>query len=141
VLDRRSIANLRASLSASLTFPLSHDTPNRSRGTIVRLAASRMFAEDRGQLEGDLMGAHLRDTGSNEGCMSSLNVLACYGTSSTTSAQVGVLASWRASREWLLLADAHLGYQDVASSSVDGPVSWPQVYSITSFVRLQWQYR
>jgi hypothetical protein len=73
--------------------------------------------------------------------MTSLDAFACYGTSRTTAAQAGALASWRIGREWLVLADVHAGYRDVRSTSIAGPVAWPKVYSITSFIRVQWRYR
>ena len=142
VLDRRSLGGLRASLSAVLTFPIGSEVPNLGRGTIVRLGVSRSFAEQRGQLEADVMGEHFRDVDANHGmCMTSTNVFACYGTASTTAGQAGVLASWRVAREWLLLADTHVGYQDVHSISISGPVAWPKLYSLTTFVRVQWRYR
>jgi hypothetical protein len=142
VLDRHSIGGLRTSLAASLTFPIGSTVPNRNRGTVVRLAAGKMFAEQRGQLEVDVMGEHLRDVDtSTGGCMTSLNVFACYGTSDTTAAQAGALVSWRIGREWLLIGDTHLGYQDLHSTSLSGSVAWPHVYSVTAFLRAQWRYR
>lgn len=65
----------------------------------------------------------------------------CYGNARTTAAQLGALASWRIGREWLVIADLHAGYRDVRSTGVSGPIRWPQVTSITSFVRVQWRYR
>ena len=142
VLDRHSIGGLRTSLAASLTFPIGSEVPNRNRGTVVRLAAGRMFAEQRGQVEVDVMGEHLKDVDTSSGaCMSSLNVFACYGTSDTTAAQAGALVSWRIGREWLLIGDTHLGYQDLHSTSLSGSVVWPHVYSVTAFLRAQWRYR
>ena len=74
-------------------------------------------------------------------CVKSMAAFACFGTSRTVAAQVGALASWRIGREWLVLADAHAGYRDTSSTSIAGPVAWPKVYSITSFIRVQWRYR
>ena len=141
VLDRRSLGGLRASLSGSLTFPIGTKVPNRARGTVVRLAASRMFAQQRGQIEGDVTGLHFNDVDVSGGCMNSLNVFGCYGSSDTKAVQAGALASWRVAREWLLLADVHVGYQDAHSTSASGPVDWPRVYSVTAFTRVQWRYR
>jgi len=142
VLDRRSVGGLRASLTGSLTFPIGSKAPNRARGTMLRIAASRMFAEQRGQLEADVTGMHFRDVDSNAGgCMTSLNVFACYGSSETKAVQAGALVSWRVAHEWLLLADAHVGYRDSDSTSISGRVAWPTVYSLTAFLRVQWRYR
>jgi hypothetical protein len=154
VLDRRSIGGLRLALSGSLTQPLGSSLPNRSRGTMVRLVASKMFAEQRGQIEFDIAGEKFKDGGNAQMCTTSQNPFACYGTSSTTAAQTGVLASWRVSREWLLIADGHLGYQSIGSTFVypmnpvdpmsplaNNAVTWPSVFSFTAFVRAQWRYR
>ena len=130
------------SLSGSLTSPIGSKVPNRARGTMLRIAASRMFAEQRGQLEADVTGMHFRDVGSTAGgCMTSLNVFACYGSSDTKAVQAGALVSWRVAREWLLFADAHVGYRDTDSTSISGQVAWPSVYSLTAFLRVQWRYR
>jgi len=142
ILDRRSLAGLRLALSGSLTFPVGGGAANRARGTLVRLAGTRTFARERGQLEADVMAERFRDVDASTGmCMTSLDAFACYGTSTTIAAQAGALASWRIGREWLLVADAHAGYRDVRSTSIAGPFSWPKVYSVTSFLRLQWRFR
>jgi hypothetical protein len=142
VLDRRSVGGLRAQLSASLTVPLGRAVANRARGTLVRLSASRTFAQQRGQIEADVMAERFRDVDAATGmCMTSLDAFACYGTSRTVAAQAGALASWRIGREWLVLGDLHAGYRDVRSTSIAGPIAWPHVYSIASFIRIQWRYR
>ena len=88
------------------------------------------------------MAERFRDVDASSGmCMTSLDAFACYGTSRTTAAQAGALASWRIGREWLVLADVHAGYRDVRSASIAGPLAWPRVHSITSFIRVQWRYR
>jgi hypothetical protein len=142
ILDRRSLAGLRMALSGSLTFPVGAGGTSRARGTLVRLSGARTFARERGQLEADVMAERFRDVDASTGmCMTSLDAFACYGTSTTIAAQAGALASWRIGREWLLVADAHAGYRDVRSISIAGPFAWPKVYSVTSFIRLQWRVR
>ena len=139
LLDRKSVGGLRIALAGTVTTPLS-DTGARSRGTVVRAAVSKAFADARGELEADVMGERFHDVGGST-CMTSLDPLACYGTAKINAAQAGVLASWQIAREWLLLADTHLGYQDIRSSSPTGLVDWPTVYSLTVFTRVQWRYR
>jgi hypothetical protein len=120
----------------------------------VRAAASSPFAHERGEIEADVMGERFEDARAGMGCTSALNPFACYGTSTTTAAQTGALVSWRVGREWLLIADTHVGYQrvgshfvtamtpgDPTSPLVDMPVAWPRVISVTGFVRVQWRYR
>lgn len=142
ILDRHSLGGLRTQLSGSLTFPVGSGAVNRARGTLVRLSAMRAFARERGQIEADVMAERFRDVGSGTGmCMTSLDAFACYGTSTTIAAQVGALASWRIGREWMLIADAHAGYRNVHSTSIAGPMAWPKVYSLTSFIRVQWRFR
>jgi hypothetical protein len=150
ILDRRSIAGLRLSASGTLLDPIGSSVPSRSRGTIVRLSAARMFAGQRGQIEVDAMAEHMEDAGTAAACdqstmVKTVNVLACYGTSTTTAAQIGALASWRIAREWLLIADTHLGYQEIDSKFVQmagtTPVTWPTIRSVTAFLRAQWRYR
>ena len=140
-LDRRSVAGLRASLSASLTYPIGDAAPNRARATAVRAALSRAFAGGNAQVEADAMGQRLRSNGGADLCMTTLDPLSCYGTSDTSAAQLGLTASWRVSREWLLLTDLHFGYQDHTSDLSTGMIEWPSVYSVSSFLRLQWRYR
>ncbi len=140
ILDRRSIGGLRISLAGTITTPVGDATASRARGTVVRFAASRSIADQRGQLEADLMAEKFRDLGGGM-CVTSTTPLACFGTSTITAAQAGVMASWRIAREWLVLADTHAGYQDIRSSSPQGPVTWPHVYSLTVFGRVQWRYR
>lgn len=162
ILDRRSLGGLRAQLSATLVAPIGSGGASRTRGTLVRLAASRGFAGQRGEIEADAMVERFTDvdastgagagsgagagTGSGAGagagtCMTSLDTFACYGASRTVAVQAGALATWRIGREWLLLADAHAGYRDVRSASIAGAIAWPKVLSITSFIRVQWRYR
>ncbi len=141
ILDRRSIGGLRLSLTGSVTTPLGDSVPNRARGTIARIAAGRLFASDRGQLELDVMGGRFTNAGASATCMTSFDVFACYSSGKTLVAQAGVLASWRAGREWLVIADVHLGYRDARTVSINGPIAWPDVYTLTSFVRVQWRYR
>ena len=141
LVDRKSIAGLRTTASASMTYPVGTTSPERVRGTVVRFAASRMIAADRGQIEVDAMGERFHDANAGGMCASSLDPLMCFGTSSTTAAQTGVLASWRIGRDWLLLGDMHLGYQAVTGTSISGPLVYPHVYSLTAFARIQWRYR
>lgn len=142
ILDRRSLGGLRAQLSATLIEPIGSGGASRTRGTLVRLAAGRGFADQRGAIEADAMVERFTDVDASTGmCMTSLDAFACYGSSRTVAAQAGALASWRIGREWLVLADAHAGYRDVRSASIAGPIAWPKVVSITSFMRVQWRYR
>jgi hypothetical protein len=141
VLDRRSIAKLRVSATGTLVYPVGDELPNRSRGSVVRLAASRELAGGRAQLEADVMAERFRDVGGGGACATSLDALACYGASRTAAAQAGALASWSIAREWLLLVDAHLGIRDVTATSLDGTVDYPTATSVTGFARVQWRYR
>jgi hypothetical protein len=140
VLDRRSIAGLRVSAASTLVSPLGDTPGSRSRGTVVRLAASRAFAGARGELEVDAMAERFRDLGGGA-CMTSLDALACFGAARTSAAQLGALASWRVGREWLVLLDAHLGLRSVTSTSIEGTVDYPTATSVTTFARVQWRYR
>ena len=153
-LDRRSIANTRISIAASLTEPIGHSVPNRSRGLVGRIVIEKPFGNERGSVEADAMIEHFSDLGSPQACTTSVSPLACYGTATTTAGQAGVLVSWRIAKEWLLITGAHAGYQrinsrylvpmdpsDPSSPLVDLPVSWPRVVSVTGFLRLQWRYR
>ncbi|HUJ58627.1 MAG TPA: hypothetical protein VLX92_09045 [Kofleriaceae bacterium] len=154
VLDRRSLAKLRLALSGSVIEPLGGAVPNRSRGTVARLVASRTFADQRGQIDADVMVERFRDVGAAQECATSQNALACYGTSTTSAAQAGAVVSWRVAREWLVVADTHVGYQKVGSTfvypmdptdpgsmAIATPVHWPGVVSVTAFARVQWRFR
>jgi hypothetical protein len=140
VLDRKSIAGLRVSASATITFPLGTDVPNRARGGVVRLTGSRAFAGGRGEIEADVAVRRSRDVGGGSSCGEITDVLSCYGASTTTSAQAGALATWRIGREWLVLVDAHAGALTGESSAMTGTVAWPTVLSLTAFARVQWRY-
>ncbi|MBS1121533.1 MAG: hypothetical protein H6Q90_3761 [Deltaproteobacteria bacterium] len=141
VLDRKSIAGMRVSASASLTFPIGNEVPNRARGGVVRLAAMRTFLDSRAELTADLMLERFRDAASAKPCTDSLDVFACFSTSTTGGGQGGVLGSYRVAREWLVLLDTHIGLRDVHTSSVMGTIGWPRVFSLTAFARVQWRYR
>ncbi len=140
LLDRRSVLGLRLAMSGTITRPLRAESPGIARGTAVRVSASRAFAQERVQVELDGMAGRFRTIGDRGMCTDSLDPLACYSASSTTLAQAGALVSWRASREWLVLADLHLGYRDTDSTTLAGPVAWPTVISIAGFVRAQWRF-
>ncbi len=141
ILDRRSIAKLRASATATVFYPLGNDGPNRSRGSLVRVAAGRPIAGGKGELEGDVMVEQFRDATGGGMCTSSMDVFSCYGASQVLAGQAGLLATWRVGREWLLLLDSHFGLRDTQSSSVNGVFDYPRAYSVTAFARLQWRYR
>ena len=140
VLDRKSLGGVRASASASLTFPVG-DNVNRARGAVVRVMAGRAFLDSRAELTADVMVARFRNAAGAMACTDSLDPFACFSTSTTASAQAGMLGSYRVAREWLLLLDSHVGVQDVESSSIMGPIAWPRVLSLTMFARVQWRYR
>ncbi len=152
VLDRRSLGGTRIALSGTLSEPVGTST-TWSRGTIARASVGKTFAEQRGEIEADVMIEKFQDAGRGTAC-TALDPLSCYGTASTSGGQAGALATWRVAKEWLLIVDGHVGYQqsgshylvpmdaaDPASPLVDLPVNWPRVLSVTGFVRVQWRYR
>jgi hypothetical protein len=141
VLDRRSLAGLRASASASLQMPLGGAAPDRARGAVVRVQAGRPFLDDRAELTADVMAERFRDAGRASMCMTSLDPLACFSASRTAAAQAGALASYRVAREWLLLLDTHVGVAHVTSTTMMQPIAYPSVLSVTAFARVQWRYR
>ncbi len=141
ILDRRSFGGLRLSLLGSVTQPIGDSTPNTARGTSVRAAGAKQFAQERGSVEIDAMVGRFRTVGSPGTCTTSLDALACYGTTKVVLAQAGALATWRVSREWLLLADLHVGYRDITSTTLATQVPWPKVYTVSGFVRAQWRFR
>ena len=140
VVDRRFVGGTRVALTGTLAVPLGDALPNRSRSTSARLAVGRPFARERGHIEVDGMFGRFSSSGSTGMCTASTDVFACYSAAQATVAQAGVLASWRIGREWLLLADAHVGYRDSTSQTIAGTTAWPTVWAITSFVRAQWRY-
>jgi hypothetical protein len=148
VVDRRSpLGGARLALSAAITQPLGNAAPNRSRGGVARAVASWTFAKQRGQIEADVAGERFYDVGTPAQCTTSLMPLACFGSSTVTAGQAGALVSWRVAREWLLVVDAHVGYQSIRSTFVTPmtlvaePITWPSILSVTTFARLQWRYR
>jgi hypothetical protein len=115
-----------------------------SDATIARIAASRGFLGERGQLEADVMVERFRDLGggaAGTGCATSMDVFACYGASTTQAAQGGALVSVRPVREWMFVLDAHVGVADVSSVTAMRSIEWPRVLSFTTFARVQWTYR
>ncbi|MBL9019998.1 MAG: hypothetical protein JNL83_37785 [Myxococcales bacterium] len=141
LLDRRSLGGTRLAVSGTLTQPLRAGAPGLARGTALRASASRGFAQDRAQVEVDAMAGRFRTIGERGACTDSLDPLACYSASTTTLAQAGVLVTWRASREWLLLADVHLGYRTTDSTTLAGALAWPAVHTLSGYVRAQWRFR
>jgi hypothetical protein len=141
VLDRKSIAGLRLSASGTVTVPVGDAAPNRTRSTIVRLIAGRQFADARGELTADLMVARFRSASDPMACVDSLDLFACFSSSTTAAAQTGILGSYRVAREWLVLLDTHVGVHDVEARSLTGTTSFPRVLSLSMFARAQWRYR
>lgn len=141
VLDRRSVANLRTSATAILIYPMGDELPNRSAGSLARIVAARSFAGSRVEVELDAAAQRYQDVAADGACTSSLAVTSCFGRVTVSAAQVGVLASWRLGREWLVLVDSHLGVRDMTAASVQGKVDYPTMYSLTAFARVQWRYR
>lgn len=142
VLDRSSVAGLRASASATITFPIGNAVPRRARGGVVRVAAGKPFLDGKAEVTADVMVSRFRDAGTTaRPCEDSMDVFACFSTATTGAAQAGALGSYRLGREWLFLLDAHVGVSEIESITVMGPVTYPRVLSVTSFARVQWRYR
>ncbi len=141
VLDRRSLAGIRLSATAIITQPIGDNVPNRSAGSTARVVAGRAFADSRLELELDAAAQRFQDVHAEGTCTSSLDPSACFGRVTVSAGQVGLLASWRVGREWLVLVDSHVGLRDMTAASIQGKVDYPPVYSITAFLRAQWRYR
>jgi hypothetical protein len=139
VLDRKSIAKLRASASATVTVPLADNAPNQSRSAVVRFAAGRPWFDDRVELTADLMLARFRNTTDAGACMDSLDVFACFSSSKTRAIETGALATTGGTR--VVLLDSHVGLHDVEATSIMGTIDYPRVLSVTVFARAQWRYR
>jgi len=141
VLDRRSIAGLRASLTTTLTFPLGNQESNRAKGTVVRFAVGRTLLDSKLDLTADALWAKFENKTDPGDCMESLDIFACFSTSQTSVLEAGVLGAYQVAREWLLLVDSHLGRRDVDSTTLTGAVAFPRALSFTLFARAQWRYR
>jgi hypothetical protein len=141
LLDRRSVGGARLAVAGTLTRPLDSGSPGIARGTALRASASRGFSHDRAQVELDAMVGRFRTIGDRGACTDSLDPLGCYSASTTTLAQAGVLLTWRASREWLVLADVHVGHRRTDSTTLAGELAWPAVYTAAGYVRVQWRFQ
>jgi hypothetical protein len=143
LLDRKSIAGLRTSATAALTYPISDVAPNQSRSAIVRVATGRAVLDDRIEFIADVALARFRNSSGSSptGCMDSSDVFQCFSISKSTVVEGGALASYRIAREWLFLLDGHVGVQDARASTLMGTLDYPHVLSFTMFARAQWRYR
>ena len=141
LVDRRSLAGLRLAGTASWFHPLDTDPGGASSGVVVRLDASRGFADERGQIDVDVSAQRFRDLGQKSTC-DSLDPLACFGTERLSGAEAGALLSYQAAGNWLIEGDLHLGAQKLRSINPTGAlVEWPAVLSVTGFGRLEWRFR
>jgi hypothetical protein len=141
LLDRDSVAGMRIALSGTITSP-GAGVPNRSSGEIVRVSAGRSFRNNNGEWIVDGMWESYKDAGAGtSSCATNADLLACYGTAKTTAVQLGGFVSWRVGREWLLFADTHAGLQDATSTAVNGAVTWPKIWTVTGFARIQWRFQ
>ena len=132
--DRRSIAGLRLGGNVSAIIPLGKDTPNRSTAQIARLMLSRMFMDERAQLDFDLSFVNSSDIEELGNCVA--DPITCYGRTDVMMVSTNTLFYYRFARDWLAIANAGIGYQ----SFNDGVAAQPANLLFTGFLRVAYRF-
>ena len=124
VLDRRSVGGMRLGLSFSSIIPISKNTPNRSTAQIVSITGSRMFMDDRMELDSNLTLVSSSDIKELGQCMAPANQIEdCYGNSDVLSVHTNNLLYYRFSSSWLGIANIGLGIQKISTDGAGQPIN------------------
>lgn len=108
VLDRRSLGGMRLGASFSAIFPLSNNTPNRSKTQMASITGSRLFMDDRMEYDVNLAFISSSDIKEVGNCLAPIN---CFGNSDVMSVQTNNLLYYRFSSNWLGIANLGFGIQ------------------------------
>ncbi|MBK9037287.1 MAG: hypothetical protein IPL61_39600 [Myxococcales bacterium] len=137
-LDRRSLGGARVEVSGTALVPVGDASATRSRALVARLIVAR--ARPSHEVVVDLSAHRHADLGDAGGCVL-LDPRTCYGTSTSRGLTGGAVVTVTASRDWLVLVDAHGGLLDTDAMFAAAPVTWPRLWWVSAFARLQWRYR
>lgn len=133
-LDRRSVRGLRLGASFMAIFPFGNDTPNRSNAKIAQITGSRMFADERGELEFNVTFLTSQDVQPQQNC---INTLTCYGASDIMALSTGGLFFYRFARDWFGMASLSLGYQSLTDAN---QTAQPANLLLSGFARVAYRF-
>ncbi|RMH40271.1 MAG: hypothetical protein D6689_14330 [Deltaproteobacteria bacterium] len=144
--DRRSVWGMRFAGSVTRIVGVGDANFNHSKATIARLTGSRRFEDGRTEVE--VSAQVLASSDDTAGAMGAtcpagtLDPLACLGTSSVTSVQLGALAFRQLSSKWYAVATAYVGRYGIASADAMGTrVDQPPITFTSAFLRLDYRFR
>jgi hypothetical protein len=139
VVDRHSLADLRIGLMGLRSFGVGSANLARTSSTVVRLSASRSFADDKGEWEADLGYVSSKDDDIGQTCNTTM-LATCWGTSSVSTASVSGFGMYRLSKDWLGVASLELADQSLHVSDAMRTVDQPTIIMITGLLRLSYRF-
>jgi hypothetical protein len=137
--DRRSLWGTRASLMALTMFGVGSANLARTTATVVRASATKSFADDKGEWEGDLGYVASKDDNVGKTCNTTM-LATCWGSSSVSTISIDGLAMYRLGDSWLGIASVELASQSLTVTDAMNNVSQPSIIMITGLVRLSYRF-
>jgi len=139
--DRRSIKGMRLGLSYSRAFGLGEQNLNRSEFQVVHLNGLRDVLGGLGSVEGSVTYVSSKDDNDDMACGSSLEPLACYGTSTASTLTLGLMGTYRFKPEWLGILSTTLGSQAINVENVaQERLDLPRIMTASVFLRLAYRF-
>lgn len=139
VIDRRSIKDLRLRASYTSIFGFQGvPNANRSEADIVRVGGSRELKDGKAEADVELTYLASEDNRRTEMCV---DLLSCFGTSTSTTISATGLLFYRFEPDWFLVASASLGNQSITTTASDGTETpQPTILLTTAFARLAYRF-
>jgi hypothetical protein len=141
VVDRRSIKDLRLGLSYSRAFGLGNQNVNRSEFQVVNLNALKDLRNGKASVEGRLTYVSSSDDNNDMACLSPLDPLQCYGTSTASTFTLGLMGTYRIDRDWLGILSTNIGTQSITvEDAMQERLSLPRILTLSAFFRLAYRF-
>ncbi len=139
--DRKSFKDLRLGLSYSRAFGLGEQNLNRSNFQVVHLNGLRDVLGGLGSVEGSVTYVSSEDDNDDMACASSLEPLACYGTSTASTLTLGLMGTYRFKPDWLGILSTTLGTQAINVENVaQERLDLPRIMTASVFLRLAYRF-
>lgn len=137
--DRHSLADLRIGLLALRSFGVGDANLARTSSTIVRLSASKSFADDKGEWEADLGYVAAKDDNIGQTCSPAM-LATCWGTSQVSTISLGGFGMYRLSKSWLGVGSLEFADQSLRVSDAMRTIDQPSIIMITGMLRLAYRF-
>ena len=137
--DRHSLLGTRMSLMALSMFGVGNANLARTTANVVRLSATKSFADDKGEWETDLGYVASKDDNVGKTCTTTM-LATCWGSSQVSTISLDGLAMYRLGGDWLGIASLELAQQSLKVTDAMNNVSQPSIVMITGMVRLSYRF-